>query len=554
MDDNNPNPPITGSDGVVPIFDPSGRWTIWGYHEIYTGQQGENRYVPKVLDYVINPPNYLTYIVESLDPITLIPTLRQINPTNTSFDDLDVLFGVGPGTPADTYRIYIDKTVTPYKLTVDQRLYINGSMSENYKLFKGPVSLDNVISRQYDNNGTFLSDTIALEMSRINNITNIATKSPRPCSTIEDLVDNEIVTFVAYSDDGHVVSQRQLLVTETSFIRSVDDSAKYVSHISLRSPFQSPTVDHLIEFPINVPLNALNVIGVVHYTDGSFVEYPANGVKFSLFGLDEYTSSIVGQKVNLVLRYLLSENENAIVGITTDGHYVTEPYELRTVNANNSYNVKLFGYPVWVDVNNGYTMEWWLYNLDRNVIFNVTPFVIFDSNTGAFNPKGYGILQRKSVSINLRDVSGVFQPYTHVQLFDITLYGDPNNLDTPWTVNHESNDSLPAYGMQLHATKIAPQTINISSGITDYAEWKTRLYDSIRPLLDRDVEVNVPNPTHITIDYKGFETTIPITNWNQDIAVTSTVDVFSSVRIKFIKRTISGDLQLGISYLTIKLT
>ncbi len=551
----NPIPPITGEDGFPPVYDPEGRWTIWALHEIYDGTQGQNRFVPKISDYVREVNTFTTYIVESLDPVTLIPTLREIRPANMSFSfsDTDILFGVGPGTAADTYRVYIDKTVTPFKLTVDQRLYINGSMSEYYKVFKGPVADNNVISRLYDNNGTFLSDSIPLEMASINNITNIATKSARPCSTIEDLVDNEIVTLVAYSDEGHVVSQRQLLVTETSFIRSLNDSAKYVSHISLSSPFLSPTNDHLIEFPINVPINALNVIGTVWYTDGSSVDYPANGNKFSLFGLDEYTSTIVGQQVPLALRYLLSEDESAIVGVTTDGHSVVEPYTLRTVNSNNSYTVKLFGYPVWVDVNNGYTIEWWLYNLDRNVIFNVTPFVIFDTNTGAFNPKGYGVLQRRSVSINLRDVSGSFQPYTHVQLFDVTLYGDPNNLETPWTVNHVSNDSLPAYGIQLHATKIATQTINISSSINDFDEWKERLYTNIRPLLDRDVEINVPNPTHITVMYKNFETTLPITSWDQDIAVGVTVDVFSSVKIKFIKRTISGDMQLGISYLTVKL-
>lgn len=549
-----PVPPITGNDGHSPIYDPEGRWTWWGLHEIYLGEAGLKKFVPKISDYVMDSNNYTAYIVESLDPITLIPTLREIRPANMSFgfNESDVLFGVGPGTPADTYRVYIDKTVTPYKLTVEQRLYIPGSMSEYYKLFKGPVSANNVISRLYDNNGTFLSDSIPLELASINNITNIATKTARPCSTIEDLVDNEIVTFVAYSDEGHVVSQRQLLVTETSFIRSVNESAKYVSHISLKSPFLSPTLDHLIEFPINVPLNALNVIGTVHYTDGSTKDYPANGVKFSLFGLDEYTSSIIGQEIPLVLRYLLSEDESAIVGITTDSHYVTEPYTIRTVNANNSYTVKLFGYPVWVDVNNGYTMEWWLYNLDRNVIFNVTPHVIFDANTGAFNPKAYGVLQRKSVSINLRDVSGVFQPYTHVQLFDITLYGEPNNLLTPWTVNHVSNDSLPAYGIELHATKTAPQVVNISSGISDFNEWKTRLYDNIRPLLDRDIEINVPTPTHITVMYKSFETTLPIASWDEDINVGVTVDLYSSVKIKFIKRTISGDLQLGISYLTVK--
>ncbi len=549
-----PTPPITGSDGIVPVYDPQSPWKIWGYHEIYLGLEGENRYVPKVSDYVVNAPTYTTYIVESLDPITLIPTLREIRPDNMSlgFNENDLLFGVGPGTPADTYRLYIDKTVTPFKVNVEHRLSIKGSMCEYYKLFKGPVTGNHVISRLYDNSGNFISENIPLELAALDNMTNYSVKVPMTCSTNEDLLEDEIVTFVAYADDGHVVSQRQLLVTNTSFIRSVNSSAKYVSHISLECPFISPTLDHILEFPINVPMNALNVIGVVHYTDGSVAKFPANGVKFDLFGLDDYVATIIGQEISLVLRYTLSENEHAITGVSTDGHYVTEPYALRTVNANNSYTVKLFGYPVWIDVNSGYQMEFWLYNLDRNTIFNVTSFVMFDSNTGAFNPKGYGILQRKSISINLRDVSGSFKPYTHVQLVDITLYGDPNNFATPWTVNHVSSDSITPYGVELYANKIAIQTINVSSGIEDYDEWKERLFDTIEPLRDRSLELNVPNPTHITVVYSSFEVTLPIANWNDNIVTGINVALFSSVKVKFIKRTISGDLQLGIAYLTVK--
>lgn len=549
-----PIPPIVGTDGGVPVYAPEGLWTMWGYHQIYIGEEGENRYVPKVLDYVVNAPTYTTYIVESLDPITLIPTLREIRPANMSFgfDETDLLFGVGPGTPADTYRLYIDKTVTPFKVDVEHRLSIKGSMCEYYKLFKGPVSGNHVISRLYDNNGTFISENIPLELAALDNILNYSVKVPMTCSTNEDLLENEIVTFVAYSDNGHVVSQRQLLVTNTSFIRSINSSAKYVSHISLECPFISPTLDHLIEFPINVPVNALNVIGVVHYTDGSVSKFPANGVRFSLFGIDDYVSTIVGQEIDLALRYTLANQEHAIVGVSTDGHYVSEPYTLRTVNANNSYTVKLFGYPVWIDVNNGYRMEWWLYNLDRNTIFNVTSYVMFDVNYGAFNPKAYGILQRKSVSINLRDVSGTFRPYTHVQLVDITLYGDPNNFQTPWTINHVSSDTTPPYGIDLYGNKIAAQTLNISSGITDYDEWKERLFDSIQPLRDRSVELSVPAPTHITVGYSTFEVTLPIASWDDDIVTGINITLFDSVKIKFIKRTISGDLQLGVAYMTIK--
>jgi hypothetical protein len=232
-------------------------------------------------------------------------------------------------------------------------------------------------------------------------------------------MDGEIVTAVVYSDTGHVVSKRQLLVENTSFIRSLNVSQKYVSHISLECPFLSQSVDNTIEFPLNVPLNALNMMGVVHYSDGSTLKLPVNGSKFTMHGVDQYVSSIVGQRVDLVLSYALSDNEVAYANTNVNGRYVTEAYFLLTTNPNNSYSIKLFGYPYFIDENNGYQMRWWLFNLDRNISFEVTPFVRFSENTGPYDPKGYGYLQRKSVSLNLRDVSAAFKPFIHTQLVDI---------------------------------------------------------------------------------------------------------------------------------------
>lgn len=547
---------VVGADGGVPIYQPEARWCLWGLHEIFDGNIGLNKYIPKVNDYVIDYNNYTTYVVDALDPITLIPTLREIRPAGMSyiFNENDILFGVGPGTQADTYRVYLDKSVTPFVMAVDARLKVYGTMCSYAKIFKSTLlnSEGEVISKVYDNSGNFISNNIPLELVTIDNHTNYSSKIVSVCNTVEDLPDGEVVTVVFYSDNGHVVSKRQLLVENTSFIRSLNISQKYVSHITMDCPFISTTVENRIEFPLNIPLNALNLMGVVHYSDGSTLKIPVDGNKFKIFGLEQYVSTIVGQKINLVLSYALGTNETAYNGITVNGKYITEPYELITINPNNSYAVKLFGYPVWIDVNNGYTMNWWLFNLERNIYFDVTPYVSFAVNTGAYNPKGYGLLQRKAVNINLRDISGAFKPFVHTQLVDIILNGTPDLNATAWTVSHESVSLRPAYGEDVFATKITSNILNIACGLNTKQEWIDKIYNSTYPLINNTTELVPLEPTHFIIKYNNNTVEKTIDEWNVDVNMGIVINDYSTISIRFIKRTASGDMQLSMSAMIVK--
>ncbi len=549
---------VIGTDNISPVHDPDGLWKIWSIDEIWTGGIGEKKYVPKVGDYVIDPELYLMHIVESLDNITLIPTLREIRPANMSYSlsETDILFGVNGYNQSDTYRVYLDQSVTPHILAVDIRLKIAGTMASYAKLFKGSdvSNSGHVISKVYDSMGNFISENIPLELVAIDSHNNYSIKTISVCHCLEDLVDGELVTAVIYNDQGHVVSKRQLLIENTAFIRSINVSQKYVSHISIESAFLSPTEINTIRFPLNIPLNALNVIGIVHYSDGSSLRLPVDGNKFRLFGLEQFVSSIVGQQIELVLSYALSSNEVAYTGVSADGHYVNEPYHLVTINPNNSYTVKLFGYPVWVSEADGYVMRWWLFNLDRNVFFDVTPYVQFSTQTGAFNPKGYGYLQRKAVNINLRDISAAFQRFVHVQLVDIVLQSPPDNSigQTAWTVSHESMDTRPSYGNGLYARRISTNTVNISSGLDTEADWLEKMYLQTYPLLDRTAELSVPNPTHFIVTVNSQENEFAIGQWNSNLLLSLDPAQFATLSVRFIRRTSSGDLQLSMAALIVK--
>ncbi len=543
---------VAGTDGIVPIYDPNRRWTIWSRDEIFEGGIGQGKYIPNLKDYVVEPDTYTTYIVEFLDQVTLLPTLREIKPASLdfSFSQSDVLFGVGPGTQADTYRIYIDNSVTPHILSVDTRLKIAGSLSNYAKIFKGTDTSTQgiVISKVYDNNNNFISENIPLELVAIDSHINYSIKIISVAHTDIDMLDGELVTAVIYNDQGNVVSKRQLLVENTAFIRDINTAQKFITQISLDSAFISPSIDNTLEFPLNIPVNALNMIGVVQYSDGTTLRLPVDGTKFSIYGLDQYISSIVGQKVDLVLNYSLSTNETAVGAISNDGNHITENYSLVTTNPNNSYAVKLFGYPIWINNNIGYEIKWFLLNLDRNVWYDVTSNVTFSSNTGPFNPLLYGFVQNKTVQVNLAEVNGTFDVFIHVQNVSIVLNHapQPDISQIPWTISNEVTANALPYGDGIYAKKISPTSVNISAGITTSQEWLDKTYLRSKPLVDPRIETAPLDPTHFILMVRGVETEFPISEWNQDLTISADLNQFESVYVRFIKKVGLAQLELSV--------
>lgn len=545
---------VVGTDGITPIYNPEGRWCWWNINEIYTGNAGSNFYVPNVNDYVMDSDLYIVYMVVGVDPTNLISTLIEVRPNNQSnnLSNNDILFGVGPGTQADTYRVYLDTSVTPFVMAVDARLKVAGTMCSYAKIFKGADTsvTGKVISKLYNQTGTLLSQNVPLELAAVDSHTNHSIRVVSVCYSNDRLADGELVTVVFYSDAGHVVSKRQLLIENTAFIRSVNAGTKYISHISLETPFMTNTNDGLIEFPLNIPTQALNLVGVVHYSDGTTIKMPVDGGKFRMYGIDQYVSTIVGQKIELVLSYALSPDEVVYGAVAADGKYITAPYNIVTTKTDGSYMVKLFGYPVWQSDIAGYRMNWFLYNLDRNIKFNVTQYVTY-GNSLAFDPLAYGILQRLSVNINLRDVSGSFKAYIHTQSVDIVLKHPATDIRTPWLVGFESSISKPLFGEGLFA-KITVDKLNISSDILTKEQWLEKLYSYTYPLMDKSTEVMPPAPNFFAIVYDNVRYEYPIENWNVDLTVGTIPNLTKTIFVEFFKRTPNADIQLSIAALVVR--
>ena len=545
---------IVGSDGITPVYQPNLRWSMWSINEIYFGQQGNSHYVPNVHDWVIDPDTTQRWRVVSVDETTLVPTLSEITEINIGeFSDIDILLGVGPGTESDTFRVYIDKSVVPYTLSVDSRLFVYGSSVTKCIIFKGS-ELDGTakaISAIYDQTNTLLGQAIPLELVAmpVNEFVNYSVKCIPTCYTVEDLSDGEVVTAVFYSADSVVKSKRQLLVENTAFIRSPSDSVKYIIGIDMESPFMSKTDNRLLNYPLNVTLNGLNLIGVVNYSDGSKLRLPVDGSKFSLFGLDGYLSTIVGQEFDLVLKYNLSIGEVVYGSNVVEGDkFITQRYKGKTVKADGAFTVKLFGYPVWIDGVNGYRLEWFMYDLNRTNFYQVTPYVRINENLGAFDPKSYGINQQLVVSINLQDVNGFFSNYIHSQTINIALMAPGTVRTTNWTVAFDPNQT-PRFGNGNYAvSQFINQNlckIKVDSGYANQTAWLDHLYKYSKPLFDNTTEIYAPLPNYFAVVIGTDRLIYPISDWNKELTIENSIPDSSTLFIDFILRTSDNDIHLG---------
>lgn len=554
---------IVGLDGKNPLYNPDERWAIRNIDDIYLGKAGAKKVIPNINDVILEivGAKISRYIVKSINWVTGIAELVKEESTYRSgvFEEQDVLIGLNGGTGLSTYLCYVDKTTSPYRITVDQRCYMPGSMVTKCKLFRGNLltSDGEVISRVFDTNGNLTSNFIPMEMAGVVQVSdhpvveNLTIKTVKPAYTTADVKSGEFITAVFYSDEGFVVSKQQLVVEETSFIERPSTGVKYITGISVRSPFITNSTDRIIRYPLNVPLAGLNLIGIVHYSNGETKEYPVDGTKFRVLGFETYMATQIGQRFKVVISYALSAGERNYSAVVGSGNHIALEYEAITQPVDGSYGVKLYCYPRWVDAVNGYRLEWWLYNLNREIAIPVTQHVVINTSVTPYDPIGYGRLQNLSVSINLKRVSPQYRDYIHTQMVGLVIERQGTERVTNWSVIYTPGQS-PAYGTRIFAAAHFLGTdrfrINLASGCTTQAEWLDRVYRATQPLTNPATETAPLLPTRLKVVLGDTVVQFPIENWDKDFIVNHSVANSSTLPVQFVRDLSSGqELQLSVA-------
>lgn len=544
---------------IVPIYDPNRGYRHFHRKEIYNATESGGQYVPNPDDTVFDPIQGLL-VCTAVDGTSLLSTLTKwVEPYSpTVSGDVDVLLGSGPGYISGSYRLYYDDSVSPALIACDARLRFYGTGVDSIKVFKGTDYGDtgNVISRYYDQTGDLLGNNIPVRLVQVAGATTLGVKAPLSGYTLDTLDDADTVTVVAYDDQGKVVSIATLVVKRTGFIRAVEANQVYVESISIKTPFLAPGNPRNIQVPQNLPVSSLGMIGVVTYSDGRTLELPLDGSRFTLYGMDTYISTVEGDTIPLVLSYRLASNEfsnNLTVGANRT---INVEYTATSKSVDGAYSVKLFGYPSWVNSLTGYKMTYWLYNLDRDITYNVTQYVELAANSNAFNPLGYGSAQQLTVMVDLSKVSPEYVSYRHVQTIQVSLLRTPDVPGTLFNIGFTPGQT-PLYGDELTASLVYVSannwTLNMASGADTYEEWLDRVYYASKPLHNASTEVKAPLPNLMRLVFSTFTLDLPMTDWNRNITVANDLANGQLLYVKFIRQYANTDLQLSVSGLSVRI-
>lgn len=541
------------------FYDPNRGFRVWNRSEIIQAPGETDRWVPNKDDLVIDYAQGFFRVKEVIYG-THMPVLEKWEPPRSVDPDGDenILVGVGPGYSSESYRCFLDKSVTPFTLAPDSRLHWYGSMVASYKVFKGSdisEEYGNIISAYYDSSNNYLGPNIPVEAYVIPGTTSNTTSVPMVGFTSEDMDDNEKVTLVSYDSLGGVVSIAALLVMNTETIRQADSTKSYVSGITLDTPFLSASDPKVIEFPLNVMVASLPLQGVVHYRGGRQLRLPIGG-QFDIEGLENYIATVEGEEFPMTATYLLAEDEMAYNVIPTANRTITENYVARTIAVDGAYSCRMFVYPNWINETQGYALEFYLYNADRQRFYNCTPYVELGLNSAPYRPKTYGEVQTLTYAVNLNAVDGRFAPYRFVTTFQIALITAGTNTPN-WEV-YPRPDQISGYGRDLKASVDYIQTnvwdLRLRNGASTYDEWLKKMYYSAEPLVDTAQEEYPPEPTHFILHFVHNKYEYAVSQWADVLKVNNDLTNGKLLNVQWIKRTYDNDLQLAMTALPIQQT
>lgn len=576
MVDLNSSYPLDGTDDIAPIlpsdsqFNPAELFRIWELSQLWQGQAGAQankgkRYVGKVGDLVFDGKLNKFYKIIKVGEFPYIPVLEELGKGifDNSLSEEQKYIATNFSNP-DTYKTYINDEVIPYEVRVDPRLPIPGTFVKYAILYRGSASDDTleVISGRYTVDGRLTDTHINLELREaktINGFTNHTVKTAMPTHTMRKIKNGEMLTLMAYDDNDNICFIQPTMALLTNFFFGTEDSQKHIVGISLKSDFLDTSDPSMLKFPANVNIVGINLFGIIHYNNGTKLEIPVDGTRFSITGMDDLLITQVGHEFKPQLVYMLGEDEHAYGPNIGINNTIVLDLKAQVGPREGAYSVKLFGYPVYLNPTLGYRMEWFMLDLTRQRFHKVTPYVTYSNFGGAAKFQGnlWGVNQFITVSLNLSSVDPTYKSFTFAQTMYVEVI-EPSNSHSkdPWLVQYETSQS-PRYGTGVKAFMLPKEQdfkeFNLSCGEGNIQDWLSRLYYGTRPLYNPEVEVKAPKPNMFAIMLpQGGQAEYPISQWNTTLTASGLFADGDTLFIKFFNRSPTGDSNLAVAGLNIQ--
>lgn len=546
---------------IKPIVDQYRGFRNWNYKELYLPEETTGQVVPNIDDMVIDwDSNTISRVISvnyANNTFTLIPT--SLGKTSGYTTD-NVLTSSGPGEISEAFRIYVNTEVTPHTLNFDSRLRLFGTEVAYVKVFRGTkVTVDgDVMSAIFNSSNVKTSENIPCELIVTPSAENYGMKTPTSAWASDTVNDGEILTVVAYSVKGDVCSISRMVAVNTNVIRTINQEAKTITNIDLVSSYLSSTDLSLLQYPLNMPIQSDMMQGRVTYSNGDAALLPIDGTKFKILGIDSFIATEVGQTFNLQLVYTLSDGEYANdVSAPLPERVLKQPYRIQTIESDDAYMLKLFFVPVWDNINSKWVLNYYLYNIERSQIIDVTAYIEVGSQSAAFDGTKYDAPQNLTVSLNMTSLGTSYKYYRHVQTFTIQLYTPGNNslASNYWYIRY-TNDTLYGQGLTARITadpeSVTDWRVDVSNGYSIVKEWLDKVYSVLSPLYYPSVESAPPDPTHVRVRIgNSWMREIEIADiLNPITGVNASVAQGQPVRMEFFARTTVRDQELALASLS----
>lgn len=555
---------------LQPDKNPTRDFRVFHLREIYTGPSGTGAWVPNPEDLIwaLSTGFQTVFAVDYTSGLsTLLPV--NVSTLGGGADLTEALLAAGPGSVSSNFRIYIDDSILPHPLAFDNRLACFGSENATCKVFRG-INIGpsgDVISARYDGNGDLISENLLMENVADITMNNVAVKTVTPGSCSGSVLNGDLLTAVFYTDTGAINGIYRMLAVTTDFVRAADANSKYISAIELISNYMSSSDSAVVDVPVNLTVQSAMFKGRVHYNDGSTTTLPIDGTKFSLLGLNAYMASVPDQYAGIQLVYALGPGEYAS-GLTPGlpGNMKNRAYRLHTIAADNAFTVKIFAIPTYDTTlpTPAWRLNYYLYNLDRQVYYNIDEWVQFPVGQPAFNglPAAYGTEQNIQVSVNLQDIGVGLPYYYYSQILKVTAVAPGvNSLATDY-FNIDYSSDLAVYGngsyarVQNDGTDPLQKNLYINDGMLQLGDWLNSHYYNLLPLKVQNVEFTPPAPTHVRLKIgTSYYRLMPIAEVLSPILdVTIASPQGKTIRMEFVKIVGATVYELAMGYMVLKST
>lgn len=437
--------------------------------------------------------------------------------------------------------IYYDASRDPQELIIDPAYPILESDIVKFSLFKGTdTSIDGeIISHK------FSGSTITGVLFDCNLVTGLPTiKRPEIVTTRSLLTAGDQVTGVFYDASNRAIGEKRFTLYESATSRPLDSTDKTIVDISLKSDLLDITDPLIINNDLNVDHIDSLTVAYLHYNDGTRTEVPIDNTKMKLLNATEHQFNSLIRATDVTLVYYPDADEPYVNASGTMRASLKKQYKLRNIQGPNTYALKLYCIPKFIDVSTGYELSWRLCNLDRDVDLDVTSDVIVRKVGGyLFEPTNYGEKQELDVTLEMDKVApGSYPGFIFTNRVNITVEIPHILGKSPWSIDYNT-DGNNVFGVGMEAA-IGPgkgnpipvidayDTIWFGIGLFgDSDAWLQALYNTIEPVFDTTAMTEPADPTHFKFEYEGTVSPVyPLSAWADELPAPAGISAFEKTK------------------------